>query len=72
MVREEDIALRIQRLLSLIVSLVFFFANASLSVAGNTGRSTILTGRDHGEDGREPSYCRSQTRREARRARICQ
>lgn len=40
--------------------------------AGNTGRATILTGRDHGEDGRQPRYCRGKTRREARRARLHQ
>lgn len=40
--------------------------------AGDTGRATILTGRDLGKDGRQSRRCRGQTRREAGRARLHQ
>lgn len=44
----------------------------SLWSAGDTGRTTILTGRNHGEDSRQLRYCRGQARGEARRARLHQ
>lgn len=44
----------------------------SLCSAGDTGRATILTGRDHGEDSRQLCYCRGQARGETRRARLHQ
>lgn len=46
--------------------------NRALWPAGDTGRATILTGRNHGEDGRQSGRYRGQARGEAGRARLHQ
>lgn len=43
---------------------------ACLIRAGDTGCATVLTGRDHGEDNRQPSFRRGQARGETGRTRL--